>query len=225
FYDWLSGLTAELVHEIGNPLASVNTTLQVLFDCLETWDIAKQKSYVMRAINEIERLSKYLKKLREFSASDSYIDKSTVFLKALIDEVFDQHRALVEVKKISVSRAISEDLRVFVDHDVFYQVVLNLVQNSLDILPEGGRIWIEVEDVNDYFVKLVYCNNGPPIPKEMMERIFMPFYSTKTGGSGIGLAVSLKLMTRMGGKMQAEIPKNNEGARFVLYIPIFSEEE
>jgi len=70
FYDKLSGLLAEVVHEIGNPLAALNTTLQVLYEYLSDWDVEKKKKYVSRAIDEIDRLSSYLDRMRKFSRID-----------------------------------------------------------------------------------------------------------------------------------------------------------
>jgi nitrogen-specific signal transduction histidine kinase len=80
FYDKLSRLMAELVHEIGNPLTSVTTTLQVLNESIETWPFDKKREYIHRAVNEIERLSKYLKKVRDFSAANHHIRKKPVHL-------------------------------------------------------------------------------------------------------------------------------------------------
>ncbi len=221
FYDWLSNLIAEMVHEIGNPLTSVNTTLQVLLDSIDTWDVPKSKEYVQRAVNEIERLSKYIQRIRDFSAVSIFLDKRAVYLRSVIDRVIDQNKAMMDVKQISISCNVEAKLRVMVDEDVFYQVLLNLLQNSVDHLSRGGRIWLEVEESNEFFVKLIYRNDGPTIPKEIMDKIFMPFYTTKREGSGIGLAVSLKFMTRMGGKIEARIPDDGKGVKFVLYIPAY----
>jgi len=102
-------------------------------------------------------------------------------------------------------------------------VLFNLMQNSLDCLAktgEKGVIDVRIEGVGEFFVKLVFKNNGPAIRPDILEKIFMPFFSTKEEGSGMGLNISRKLMTRMGGTIKAEVPGDGDwGAGFVLYIP------
>jgi signal transduction histidine kinase len=78
---------------------------------------------------------------------------------------------------------------------------------------------IYVEEKDDFFIKLIYRNNGKSIPEESLKKIFYPLYTTREEGKGIGLAVSQKLMTRMGGTMKAISPEDGIGAKFVLYIP------
>jgi len=219
FYDRLSHLIAEVVHEVGNPLTSINTTLQVLLQYLDQWDSLRQREYIDQTIAEIDRLVNYLNKMRHFSRIVSS-ECSSVRLKPILDRVFTYHRELVRQKKISVTVSVDETLHVMIDEDLFYQVLLNLFINSMDILAEQGKISLQVEDVNEYYVKLVYRNDGPPIPEEIKQKIFIPFFSTKQQGRGIGLAVSLKLMTRMGGALKVEPPELGWGAKFVLYVPV-----
>jgi signal transduction histidine kinase len=97
--------------------------------------------------------------------------------------------------------------------------MLNLLKNSIQILERNRVIEIYIESIDEYYIKLVYRNNGPQIPEDSLEKIFSPFYTTKEEGGGIGLSVSLKLMARMGGTIRAEQPSGGEGAKFGIYIP------
>ena len=114
---------------------------------------------------------------------------------------------------------IDEGVEVLLDKEAFHQIILNLMNNSMHILSPGQEIKIYVDDRDELFVKFVYRNNGVPIPNELMEKIFSPLYTTKDRGGGIGLAISLKLMTRMGGTMKAVPPEDGIGVKFLLYIP------
>jgi signal transduction histidine kinase len=223
FYDRLSGLLAEVVHEIGNPLTALTTTLQVLQEYMGDWDLEKQKAYVGRAIDEIDRLSGYLDRMRSFSRIDVPYQQS-VLLAPIVSHVINRNNELIKQKKLDVSYRLDDSQKVLVDEDLFYQVLLNLFLNSVDILPESGKISIEVEEINEFFVKLVFRNNGPPVPDEIKEKVFLPFFTTKSHGSGIGLAVSLKLMIRMGGSMKLEKPEKGWGVKFVIYVPVSVEE-
>jgi signal transduction histidine kinase len=222
FYDRLSGLIAEVVHEMGNPLTALNTTLQVLYEYMSEWDYEKQRQYVKRAIDEIDRLSQYLDRMRKFSRIDSFSQQKTP-LKPIIQKLIKQYDQLLAQKNISVTIELDDKLEVVVDEELFHQVVLNLLLNSIDILQEYGRIAITIDEVNEFFVKLSYQNNGPPIAPHLLEKIFIPFFTTKKNGSGIGLAVSMKLMVRMGGALKIETCGENWGVKFVLYVPVSRE--
>jgi len=219
FYDRLSNLLAEVVHEIGNPLTALTTTLQVLMEYIAEWDISKKKEYLQRSIDEIDRLSSYLERMRNFSRRVS-AQPSTASLCGIVRRVIMQNQDLMEQRHIKVTCNIPDNLMVVVDEELFHQVLLNLVVNSLDSLPPFGKISITLEDANEFFVILAYRNDGPPIPEELMTKIFLPFFTTKQKGSGIGLAVSLKLMTRMGGSLKIEKPEEGWGVKFILIIPV-----
>jgi signal transduction histidine kinase len=229
YYNKLSTFMAEVSHEIGNPLTSVIMTLQVLLKNISTWNTDEKIEYILRSIDELKRLSKFLTKIRDLSREDK-IEKKKVSLKSVIKKLFLQNRVLLDSGNISFINDVDESVEVVIDEDAFYQVLFNLLQNSLDCLSGTGKkgvISVNVEEVGNFFVKFIYKNNGPPIPPVMREKIFMPFFSTKDDGRGMGLDISRKLMARMGGTIKAEIPEEDEGwgAKFVLYIPIEEENQ
>ncbi|MCK4944149.1 MAG: HAMP domain-containing histidine kinase [Candidatus Aminicenantes bacterium] len=219
FYDKVSSLMAEIAHEIGNPLTSVVMTLQVMLSNLLEWDMDKIKEYVQISINELNRMSNFLDKMREIS-KDIKLKIRPVFLKTVVDQVIFQNRAKMERKNISISNHVDEKLKVLIDGDALFRVFFNLFQNSFDSFTQQGRIKIHIEEVNELFVKLVYQNDGPPIHEEILGKIFIPFFSTKKKGRGIGLDISLRLMTRMGGMIKTEVPEKGWGVKFTLYIPV-----
>jgi signal transduction histidine kinase len=222
FYDRLAELTAEVAHEMGNPLTSVITTLQVLDNGLNTWDIKKMKEYVQRSIHELDRLSIYLNKMRKFSAVSDHIQNTMVNLKSVIERAIVKSKARNSYVHIALSLEISEDIMIFVDEEAFNRILCTLFSNSLNNLShsERGKIRIHVEELNDFFIKLIFKDNGPPLPAEVKRKIFLPFYSSLKSSKAPDLAVLLKLMTRMGGKMAAESPEEGWGSKFVLYIPL-----
>jgi len=217
-YDRLSELVAEMAHEIGNPLSGINTSLQVLLQNLSAWPMEKVQDYIERTIDEIARLADFLKKIREVSR-ESNLNIVPVNLKKMIAKVLVQNQDLLVQKNLTYHNLVDENITVLLDEAAFYQIILNLLNNSLNILVAGQEIRVYVEGIDQFYVKLVYRNNGLPIPEELLERIFSPLFTTRERGQGIGLAISLKLMTRMGGTMKAVPPEDSSGAKFMLYIP------
>lgn len=218
FYDKLSELVAEIAHEIGNPLSGINMSLQVLGTNINHWPQDKIKSYIDRTINEINRLSVFLKRIRDIS-NENTLEIKTINLKSIIDDLFQQNQEILKQKKIRFKNRVEKNISVSVDDVALFQIMLNLLKNSLHILKPRDEIQIYVESIDDYYIKLVYRNNGRAIPDDMLDKIFSPFYTTKDPGDGLGLPISLKLMTRMGGTIKAVSPEDGKGAKFVIYIP------
>lgn len=218
YYNKLSDLIAEMVHEIGNPLSGINTSLQLLLQNISTWPFEKVTKYIERTIDEINRLSDFLSRMREVSDENKLEIKPTG-LRRIIDSVLLQNENILEQQEIIYKNNVEDDIVVSIDEVAFHQIILNLINNSLQILPPGKTISIDVEEIDEFYVKLVYRNNGEPIPEDKMEKIFSPLYTTKNKRKGIGLAISLKLMTRMGGTMKVVPPEDGIGVKFVLFIP------
>jgi len=218
FYDGLSELVGEIAHEIGNPLSGISVSLQLLTQHLSEWPLEKIKSHIERSITEINRLAEFLKRIREVSNRDK-VSITETNLKEIIDKVILQFETRLKLKKISCRNMVDKNITVLVDESAFHRILLNLLNNSLRILSAGNKIKICVEGISNLYVTLVYKNDGEPIPEEFMEKIFSPFFTTSDNGDGLGLAISQKLMTRMGGSIRAVLPKDRIGAKFLLHIP------
>jgi signal transduction histidine kinase len=218
FYDELSELVGEIAHEIGNPLSGISVSLQLLIQNLSDWPLEKIKNHIERNITEINRLADFLKRIRQVSNRDKVSIKETN-LKEIIDKVLTQFEPHLKLKKISYRNMVDKNITVLVDEEAFHRILLNLFSNSLRILSADNEIKIYVEDISNLYVTLVYQNDGEPIPEELIEKIFSPFFTTSNDGDGLGLAISLKLMTQMGGSIRAVPPKDGIGAKFLLHIP------
>jgi signal transduction histidine kinase len=218
YFDKVSELVAEIAHEMGNPLSGISMSLEVLQQNVASWPLEKTNLYIEKTINEIKRLSVFLKRIRDISNEDK-LEMKTIKLKSAINDLYHQNQEILKQKKIHFRNLVEDDIFILVDEVAFFQILLNLLKNSLHILARNQEISIYVESIDEYYIKLVYRNNGPLIPEDIMDKIFSPFYTTKERGGGIGLSISLKLMTRMGGTIRAEIPDDGNGAKFSIYIP------
>jgi two-component system sensor histidine kinase HydH len=104
------------------------------------------------------------------------------------------------------------------DADQIQQLLVNLVLNALDAMPDGGRIEIRLSPPSDGQAEVRVLDTGPGIPSELFPRLFDPFVSTKETGIGLGLAVSHRIAARHGGTLSAENQATG-GACFLLRLP------
>jgi two-component system NtrC family sensor kinase len=98
------------------------------------------------------------------------------------------------------------------------QVMINLLLNAVDVMPEGGDIHILARAAKGG-VEILFQDSGPGIPDDRLSHIFEPFYSTKDGGMGLGLTVSYNIVTAHGGTLELASTKG-PGACFRVYLPI-----
>ena len=97
------------------------------------------------------------------------------------------------------------------------QVFINLILNAADAMPDGGELRISARTVNEG-VEVLFQDNGKGIPEEKQTNIFEPFFSTKDGGTGLGLTVSYNIITAHGGILEL-LPERGPGACFRIFLP------
>lgn len=117
---------------------------------------------------------------------------------------------------------IQEDLIVYADENLISQVVLNLLKNALEAIgetQEGGLVVFKAYSDKQDAVIMEISNNGPAIPPDVMEHIFVPFFTTKEKGSGIGLSVSRQIMRLSGGSLTVKSDANSKQTCFTLTFP------
>lgn len=199
----LMRIFAQLRHELGNPLNSIKVTLQVLKENIETFDPMKINTYITRIIDEVARLEKLLVSMREYSRHDA-MEMEQVNLR----EVFDDFCRLVE----NESREVGMDLSVEVEEDVqdaradsraLIQILHNLWRNAIQArVGDHGNFAIRARRGEQFgTVRIEVQDDGRGIPLTELPMVFKPMFTTKTEGSGLGLAVVERLITHMGGSI------------------------
>ena len=106
------------------------------------------------------------------------------------------------------------------DPEQVRRVIINVVDNAIEAMDRKGRIVIETaHDAPNHLVRVVIADNGPGIPPEEREKLFLPYYSTKRRGSGLGLAIVRRIIAEHGGTIDAS---DNEptGTRFTIELPV-----
>jgi two-component system NtrC family sensor kinase len=221
----LGRLTADVAHEIRNPLTALGGFAHRLYKIVEG---DRQREYAEIIIAEVDRLEKILKDVLTFSRdARSHLERRS--LDEALQEVVKTYEDLCKEQSIVVDVRIEEDLPlVLIDKDQVKQALTNLVTNAIDAMQKGGLLAIATgqEEINDVtYVFLKVSDTGPGIPRENLSLIFEPFFSTKEiHGTGLGLSITRKIIEEHGGFIKAESVEGN-GATISLYFPYQSEED
>ncbi len=211
----LERLTSGITSEIGNPLTSVFSFVRVLID-MEKDEFKKET--LETVFFHMNRISDIMKQLSGFSKMlpvelkpckvNSIIEKSLSLIK------YDRR-----IQGITIMKEFSPDVPVLTtDENQLSQVIVNIVLNAADAMPNGGTLTIR-SSARDNSIMIVFEDTGVGIDKVNMSRIFEPFYSTKEDGTGLGLAVSYSIIRKLNGKLTAE-SELNKGSRFIITLPV-----
>lgn len=199
----LMRIFAQLRHELGNPLNSIKVTLQVLRENLDIFGKNKVNAYIARTIDEVGRLEKLLASMREFTRHD-LLEIGCVDLR----EVLGTFKGLVDnecrEQQMTLTVEVGEDAcLVRADSRALQQVLHNLWRNAIQAKVEAdGHVVIRSRrGERNGTVKIEVQDDGKGIPLPELSMVFKPMFTTKTEGSGLGLAMVERLITRMGGSV------------------------
>lgn len=218
----LGEMSARVVHELRNPISVLGGFIKRLEKYSD--DETKRKRYLKIISDEIVRLENIVSEILEFSKDKRVLNYEEFNINELISEVFLLHEDRIKSKKIMFEfKTDSENMEIYADKSRIKQVLINLIQNAIDETPEGGKIEIKVKkDLKS--IKVEIWNQGNPIPSEVLEKIFTPFFTTKIQGTGLGLSICKKIIEEEhGGRIWVD-PRDN-GNAFIFELPIRKSEE
>ncbi len=222
-------LTYDIAHEIRNPLSALGGMARRLDKYIP--EGTKEKDYLKVILNEAERLEAILKDVMILSSEQFRFELKRGDINRPVRDAVKFFCDMCQSGKIRLVENYQPDLpRIYFDYDQIKQATGNLITNAIDaVSQEGGVISVRTGTrmQNEVLWVTVSINNsGKPIPKEELDLIFQPFYSTKKigVGTGLGLAIVQKIMEEHRGYIDVE---NEEltGTTFTLYFPYQSEEE
>ena len=223
----LGEVSAGIAHEIRNPLAGIKTSAQVLEESFSPNDFRAQ--LVSRIVKEIDRSNELLKKFFRF-AKPSRPEQDFVDIEKIIESVQLLLVSRMKKRKIEFKSNYEAELpKVFVDESQIEQVIVNLLLNAMDSIENAGEIFVstrlskiksESKDKTEQEMVLVQIQDtGEGIEDEIIEKIFNPFFTTKSEGVGMGLAISSRLVEENGGRLEVN-SELGKGSSFLLFLPI-----
>jgi PAS domain S-box-containing protein len=193
-------LAASVAHEIKNPLAGISGAIQVIVDSIPPKD--PRREIVSEILAQIRRLDDTVRDLLVF-AKPWTPEMTATDAVDVIDRVATQVRQEPGRQGILVRRETPATLPLEADPRQLQEVLLNLVHNAADSMPQGGCIRI-VGTADDGHVVVRVIDTGGGIHPDHHGRLFRPFFTTKTRGTGLGLAISKKIIEAHGGRIDIE---------------------
>jgi len=209
-------MSAGLAHEVRNPLNAAQLQLELLERRLRRdGHDARFLEPTELAQKEIERLTALLNDFLTF-ARPPELHAQTHDVAALVRQVADLERIAAERRGAQLDLAEAAPLTAEIDASKLHQVVLNLVRNAIEAVSAGGCVTLSLLPAEARFVIRVE-DDGPGIPESIRPRIYEPFFSTKEGGTGLGMSIVHSLVALHGGAIELETGPN--GTRFDVAIP------
>ncbi|HET6515351.1 MAG TPA: ATP-binding protein [Thermodesulfovibrionales bacterium] len=226
-FDSLVYLLGSIAHEIKNPLGGIKGAAQLLRKRISDNGYAE---YLNLIIRETDRLNSVLQ---------SYLTMSRrpVLHPINVHEVIEKAISIMNISlkdgSISIHRLYDPSLpKVIGDEGKLLQVFVNIMKNSIEAMPKGGHLGFATKPSDEYVVQnrqmkrwavISVSDTGRGIPKSEIPKIFLPFYTKKKKGTGLGLALSKKIIKDHSGFIRAESPSDQgKGTVFHIYIPFAS---
>ncbi len=211
----LARISAGLAHEIGNPLTSISSYVQLLRE-MDLGEFANES---------LETISKHISRIAEIVRNISSFSKPTkgvagpVNIKEVLDSTISLMRFDKRMKNIEVIVEFEELPDVYADANHLAQVFTNLIFNAADAMPDGGTLRITAREV-ERSVEIAFTDTGTGIPEEHLHKIFDPFFTTKDKGTGLGLSVSFSIVKSFGGDILVE-SEVGKGSTFRVRLPVY----
>ncbi|HEY6196201.1 MAG TPA: ATP-binding protein [Candidatus Eisenbacteria bacterium] len=215
----LGELSAYVAHEIRNPLTGIRTTVQFVASKFKPRDPRRED--LDDVIQELDRIEQIITGLLMF-ARPPQAKSQACDLHQVVERTLDLLDLQLRDAKVKVTRDLADELPlVIADPDLLQQVFLNLCLNAIQAMPEGGELTLTT-GVRRYrtrrsLVDVSVTDTGVGIPKELMEKVFDPFFTTRSMGTGLGLPISVQIVRDAGGVITA---KNNSGGGATLRVSL-----
>ena len=222
----LGTIAAGVAHEIRNPLASIRTFAQLLPDKHDDPEFKNEFSKLV--LKDVDRITKVVESMLAF-ARPAQVTIADHVVSELVEEAVVLTAARLKTKRIELTKQYHEQPTLRVDKQQILQVLVNLINNAADVLPEHGRIRVATGvrnmngssdgNGNQKFAVIEVADNGPGISQSVRNRVFDPFFTTKKDGTGLGLSISQKIARDHGGIITVSSVEG-KGTAFQINIPV-----
>lgn len=215
---FLGEVVSSIAHEIRNPLTSISASIELISKRLSGQLGPKQEKLMNAVVDESERLNRIFNGLLDYSRPPQlHLEK--VLLKPFMDDVLmlmrhqESYHSGIRIEALYQNK----DIEAMIDPENMKQVLMNVINNAFQAMPAGGMMKADIY-TNRLSVVVSIEDTGGGIDKKTLNSIFVPFKTTKSKGTGLGLAHAYKIVSRHGGQIAIQT-KRGKGTRIEVHIP------
>ncbi len=222
----LGTIAAGVAHEIRNPLASIRTFAQLLPDKQDDPEFKNEFSKLV--LKDVDRITKVVESMLAF-ARPAQVTIADHTVTELVEEAALLTASRLKTKRIELTKQYHDQPTLRVDKQQILQVLVNLINNAADALPEHGKIRVATgvrsmkgspgPNGSEKYAVIEVADNGPGIPQAVRNRVFDPFFTTKQDGTGLGLSISQKIARDHGGIITVSSVEG-KGTAFQINLPV-----
>ncbi len=220
-YNEIAALAGGLAHEIKNPLSTIRLNMDLLAEDFADSIVPRDRralAKIARVQRECQRLEDLLNDFLNFARPRQF-NLEPADLNAAVNRVLDFFRPKADAAGIEIICYLDPDLpTVLLDRETFHAALLNLVLNAQQAMTGGGQLVLRTRPTPGG-VALDLIDTGCGIDAETLSKVFDTFYSTKPGGSGLGLPTARKIVEGHGGRIQVE-SELGRGTKFIVALPV-----
>ncbi len=207
----LGEMSAGIAHELRNPMAVITGYLNLLSKKTDP----PGQEVIRKISDEINGMNRIIGDLLTF-ARPAALNRVSINIKELLETCLATVLKAKESGPLITASVQLDDIRLSCDEVLMRQAFTNLIQNAVEAMPDGGAITIESKSGKN--LKIIIRDTGAGIPAEALKKIFLPFYTTKDAGVGMGLALAHKFVTSHGGRIEVE-SSVGQGTSFSVILP------
>jgi signal transduction histidine kinase len=220
----LGSMAAKVAHEIRNPLGSISLNLDLVGEELQAFGNPNGRSadecqVLLREMrSQVVRISQVLQEYLGFARMPKS-ERAAVSLNNLLEEKLSFMQPLLQKTHVELEKSFDPDLPpVHADPEQLWEALLNLIRNAVEAMPHGGNLTVRTKR-NGSQALLCIGDTGQGMTEEQARNLFVPFFTTKSDGTGLGLAHTQQIVNEHGGQINCAT-KRGEGSTFTIQLPL-----
>ncbi len=217
-------VSAQVAHEIRNPLSSIGLNVEMLQDQLlevqfKTVEEAKEATHLLSSVmREVDRLTEITEDYLRLARLPTPVKRPEELTRLILEVLGFAGEELERAGLKVITELPADPLPVSADEGQLRQVFLNLIRNAREAMPHGGTLTVTALPRDTQWLEVRIADTGVGIAPELRDRLFEPFFTTKQGGTGLGLPLSRQIVEAHGGRIEVE-SEPGRGTTFILSFP------